>query len=228
MQRKRIITEDGAHSFYVAELDEHYHSIYGAVQESEIVFIRAGLHYLLEEDRQEPIRILEIGFGTGLNALLTLKEVKASQVQIAYTTLEAYPISDGDAKELNFCEHVNANELMPQFLEMHRCDWSSIQSIDSQFEFRKIREKLEDHHPAPESFDLIFFDAFAPSAQPELWTEQVFAKLYASLSPGGVLVTYCAKGSVKRAMKAAGFRLEALPGPKNKREMTRAHKDVTG
>lgn len=221
MKRKLTITEDGSHSLFIEELDEHYHSIYGAIQESKHVFIEAGLQCF--SDKSE-INILEIGFGTGLNALMTLLENEKLTKQIKYTGIEAYPVTIKEANSLNYIQELNIPDFEIQFLELHQSEWERPIKIKSNFTLTKRQEKFENLTLDDNSIDLIYFDAFAPSAQAHLWTEAIFKVLFKSLKSGGILVTYCAKGSVKRTLKSVGFILEALPGPKGKREMTRALK----
>jgi tRNA U34 5-methylaminomethyl-2-thiouridine-forming methyltransferase MnmC len=220
MKRTLVQTEDGASTFFIEALDEHYHSIYGAIQEAQVVFINARLKYF---EYQPEIKILEIGFGTGLNALMTFNYNQGHQ-NIIYHSVEKYPITLEEMKCLNYTEQLQNQVLQPVFQKMHECNWNELVEIESNFHLKKILDTIEGFQPEPNFFDIVYFDAFAPAAQPQLWSEAIFEKMFAALKSGGILVTYCAKGSVKRAMKAAGFKIEALPGPKNKREMTRAIK----
>ncbi len=221
MKRKLVKTEDGAHSFYIEELDENYHSVYGAIQESKIVFINGGLNYF---KNNHTLNILEIGFGTGLNALMTILHHPKYQ-EVNYYGVEYYPITSVEARKLNYTEQLNQDVLQTNFMRMHNCNWGNPTPIAPNFILTKILSKIEHYQPKANFFDIIYFDAFAPSAQPQLWTSEVFEKLYKSLKKGGILITYCAKGAVKRALKGVGFKIEPLPGPKNKREITRAIKD---
>lgn len=221
MKRKRIQTDDGSHSFYVAELKEHYHSVHGAIQESMHVFIEAGLHDM--KPGQE-LNILEVGFGTGLNALLTIAANEKRGHRISYETLEAYPLTMMEIRDLNYCDELGLPALHAAFLRMHDCNWGSPTPVYRNFILTKIRGKLERFIPKPGKYDLVYFDAFAPRVQPEMWSEEVFSSLFKGMRKGSVLVTYCAKGSVKRALRTAGFDVESPPGPKGKREMTRAVK----
>lgn len=217
-----IQTADGSHSLYLKELDEHYHSIHGAIQESIHVFIHAGFNYFQEK---QALSILEVGLGTGLNALLTLIETKKSGKNIHYTSLEAFPLDLNVVQQLNYPALLNAAELKDSFLFMHSCDWNVKQQITSGFTFRKLLTKVQECN-FDEQYNLIYFDAFGPRVQPEMWVEEVFAKIYAVLNSNGVLVTYCAKGEVKRTLKKVGFLVETLPGPPGKREMIRAIKVI--
>jgi len=209
-----ITTEDGSHSIYNPDLKEHYHSTHGAIQESRHVFVEAGLNEVRKT--KTAIRILEIGFGTGLNCLLSAIESLEKGLSIEYTSLEPFPLSDHLISLLNYPETLGHGDL---FNLMHSTDQGEL-SITGNFLLHRSRESLLTFLP-PVKYELIYFDAFAPDVQPELWSEAVFQKLFDCLVPGGLLVTYCAKGQVKRNMKKAGFRIERLPGPPGKREMTR-------
>lgn len=218
MKREIITTADGSNSIFVPELDENYHSRHGAIQESEHVFIKAGLKALLSEKLSE-INILEVGFGTGLNAYLTLLAIQSQAgCDVFYTGLEAYPISLSMAQSLNYPSLLNAPANI--FEALHSASWGSLVRITPHFNLLKYNDLLESVALPANKYNLIYDDAFAPNKQPELWTEEIFGKLYESLQTSGFLVTYCAKGSVKRAMRAAGFRVEARQGPIGKREMT--------
>lgn len=222
-RREIVFTEDGSHSIYLPELDEHYHSSHGALRESLHVFIRHGLDEKARENSGE-ISILEMGFGTGLNAWLALCWSLRENCPLRYETLEAYPVDPSAALELNYTAQASAtDEERSLFASLHHAAWNTETEIVPGFRFAKRETTLEDFQTA-QQYDLIFYDAFAPRVQPELWTTAVFEKLFAQLKHGGILVTYCAKGEVKRNMKAAGFSVEALPGPPGKREMTRARK----
>jgi tRNA U34 5-methylaminomethyl-2-thiouridine-forming methyltransferase MnmC len=215
-------TKDGSTTLFVPELNEHYHSVHGALQESLHVFIKMGLEATLE--RQPSVRLLEVGFGTGLNALLTLQHTLISGADVHYDTLEKYPLTPQVVAQLQFNRFILNPELLDFFNPLHTAPWEQPVSITPHFTLRKLETDLEAFAPAPESYDLIYFDAFAPEKQPHLWTDAIFQKMYDCLAPGGTLVTYCAKGSFKRSLKAAGFTVEALPGPPGKREMTRGVK----
>ncbi|MBB6609845.1 tRNA (5-methylaminomethyl-2-thiouridine)(34)-methyltransferase MnmD [Pontibacter sp. Tf4] len=217
-------TKDGSNTLYVPELNEHYHSVHGALQESQHVFIKHGLEHALEQKRD--VKILEIGFGTGLNAILTLPFALAQQAFIQYDTLEKYPLTAEVVEQLHFEQFILNPELLDYFKKMHAAPWNVPADLSPYFTLQKIHETLEEFCPPDAYYDVIYFDAFAPEKQPELWTKEVFAKLYKAVRPGGALVTYCAKGAFKRNLKAAGFTVEALPGPPGKREMTRGTRPV--
>jgi tRNA U34 5-methylaminomethyl-2-thiouridine-forming methyltransferase MnmC len=214
-------TQDGSHSVFSPTFGVSYHSKYGAIQESQHVFIAAGL--LEKASTQKDISILEIGWGTGLNALMTLVEAERRQLTIHYTGVENYPLSLEEASALNYPEELEVSEKREVFEEMHRMPWGEPQTLSPNFSFTKLRQKFQDL-TIKDSFDVIYFDAFSPSAQPELWETAVLGIMYDALKTDGILVTYCAKGAVKRALKSLGFSIEALPGPPGKREMTRAKK----
>ncbi len=217
-------TNDGSNTLYVPDLNEHYHSVHGALQESQHVFIKHGLEYALEQKRD--VKILEVGFGTGLNAILTLPYALSQQAFIQYDTLEKYPLTTEVVERLHFEQFILNPEQLDYFKQMHASPWNEPADLSPYFTLQKIHETLEEFSPPDAYYDVIYFDAFAPEKQPELWTEEVFAKLYKAVRPGGVLVTYCAKGAFKRNLKAAGFIVEALPGPPGKREMTRGTRPV--
>lgn len=224
MQRHLVTTSDGSHSIYVPALDEHYHSRHGAIQESLHVFLKMGWDALPKE--KATIDILEIGFGTGLNALLTAFRATDESKQVRYATVEAFPLSAEEYLSLNYGEETLRPDATKLLRDLHEAKWESLEQVLPGFDIWKMEGKIEAFEP-PFPVDLIFFDAFAPNKQPELWTEEVFAKMHCNLKPGGLLVTYCAKGDVKRAMKAAGFRIEKVAGPPGKREMIRGWKDGT-
>jgi tRNA U34 5-methylaminomethyl-2-thiouridine-forming methyltransferase MnmC len=229
MQRKLILTSDGSHTISLPELNVTYHSIHGAIQESKHVFIEAGLKGLIPINTTA-LNIFEVGFGTGLNALLTIIEAERLQKRINYEAVEQFPLDANETVSLNYCKQLDREDLQPVFDELHSSEWEKKTNIINGFSFKKskcsllnlpVRQAGSETHGA---FDLIYFDAFAPGVQPELWTKEIFEKMFAMLRPGGVLVTYSSKGEVRRAMQAAGFVVEKLPGPLRKREMVRAVK----
>lgn len=214
-------TADGSHTLFVPELNETYHSIHGAIQESQHVFIKNGLHYF---NNKETINILEIGFGTGLNALLTLLATENSSQMVNYVSLEKFPLPNELVQQLNYPTQLKIKATQTTlFNQLHACEWNKITPITNNFNLLKIEEDLANLQITT-TFDLIYFDAFAPEKQAELWTAEIFLKIYDFLKPKGILVTYCAKGVVKRTIKSVGFQLETLPGPPGKREMIRAVK----
>lgn len=218
MQTKRISTEDGSDSLYVVELDETYHSIHGAIQESQHVFINNGLGYYLSRHHPEKIDILEFGFGTGLNALLTIGQTK--NIQTSYTSLEKYPVSQRLAKELNYGEVLHLEDEFTRFIS---CPWETWYHHNEAFCLLKLEVDFLQFEPE-DQYDLVYFDAFAPSKQPELWTLEILDKCYRALRKDGVFVTYSAKGQLRRDLQSLGFTVERLPGPPGKFEMLRAVK----
>ena len=223
MKREIIQTADGSGTIFLPEWNEHYHSKHGAIQEARHVFMHTGLEYFLEVHRPERLSVLEIGFGTGLNALLTMIEAEETHIPVQYTGVEAYPVSAAELSALDYAEQVGANQAPHMFRKMHEVAWETEQQVTRYFALEKKKMFFSDISDS-RTFDLIYYDAFGPRVQPELWTEAVFLKMFRLLNKEGVLVTYSAKGSVRRAMQTAGFKVERLPGPPGKREMLRAIK----
>lgn len=227
IMRKRAIrlTADGSTTLELLGAEEHFHSMHGAIQESEHIYIQNGLAKKAEQQTQ--IRIFEMGFGTGLNALLSALYAKENNVRIDYVAIEAYPLEKALTDQLNYPNQLAlSKEKTDLFSDLHACEWEKRHAISPNFTFEKQASKLEDFVFDFPAFDLVFFDAFNPDLQPELWTEAVFKRMYVALNPGALLLTYSAKGKVKRAMKAAGFVVEGIPGPPGKREITRATKPI--
>lgn len=223
MERKIILTGDGSHTIAIPELKVTYHSVHGAIRESQHVFIEAGFRYVPVTLKVSGMYILEVGFGTGLNALLTLIEADKHKCRIHYTAVDLYPLQETEIQPLNYCSQLRLPQYRPLFEKMHQTEWNAMHEIADYFRLTKMKCDLRDF-TAGNPFSLIYFDAFAPGAQPELWTKDVFKKMYSWLLPGGILVTYCSKGAVRRTMQAAGFLVEKIPGPPGKREMLRAIK----
>ena len=215
---KIFITEDGSHSMFSEKHGVSYHSKYGAIQETEHVFINAAFRNQLPTSS---LSILDIGFGTGLNAYMTLLEAATKKVKVKYVGIEAYPISSDIYQQLNYAELLKKDN--SDFQKLHQLDWEEPHAISDYFVFEKRQTHFE-NLDFNNQFDIIYFDAFAPNAQPELWEENLLKKMFAALKTNGVLTTYCAKGVVKRTLKKVGFEIEAIPGPPGKREMTRAIK----
>ncbi|MFV0502200.1 MAG: tRNA (5-methylaminomethyl-2-thiouridine)(34)-methyltransferase MnmD [Bacteroidales bacterium] len=217
-----IITEDGSSSLRRKDLGEGYHSSHGAIAESMHIFINSALNYYKDlNPNQNRINILEIGFGTGLNALLSLSYCQENNIEIYYQSVEKYPLSYDIISKLNYGILVSNQE---DFLKLHNTDWQKEEKIGENFILEKIEGNGENLDYKEDFFDIIYFDAFAPQFEENLWRERMFAKLYSSLKTGGILSTYCCKGDVKRALKSSGFKIEKLPGPKGKREILRAVK----
>ena len=215
-----ITTGDGSHTLVAPFPGEHYHSLHGAVNESLHVYIENGIAALT--GRHE-ISILEVGFGTGLNALLSFYYARSHDLPIRYVTLENYPLDINIASKLNYGYLIGNGG--SDFIRLHKLPWNFENKIEDLFVLEKIETAVENAQ-YDSQFDIVFFDAFGPSYQPELWVQTIFKKMYESLKPGGILVTFCAKGQVKRDMASVGFRIDAIPGPPGKREMIRAYKDV--
>lgn len=218
---KIILSEDGSHTLISEEFRVTYHSSHGSLQESNTIFIHAGLKYLLDKG-YEKISIFEMGFGSGLNALLALLFCKENGTLISYTGIEAYPIPIETAAQLNFPEILQLNAEEAQcFHQMHSKEGLNFGHFAFQKRIGKIEEFQDDS-----TYDIIFYDAFSPESQPHLWQDEIIRKMFSILNPGGILVTYCAKGAFKRVLKGAGFQVEGLPGPIGKREITRASKPL--
>ncbi len=218
MKRELRLTSDGSPTLYVPELDETYHSMHGSVQEARHVFIENGLRFVAAESKQ--VNILEVGFGTGLNALLTAQYAKENALSVHYIGLEAYPVEESIWKEINY---VNEPDASAFYFKMMELPFGETNVCHPNFTLNKIASRIQEW-VSSEKFDLIYYDAFGPKAQPEMWALAIFEKLYALLNPGGAIVTYCAQGQFKRHLKSLGMRVEALPGPPGKREMTRGVK----
>jgi tRNA U34 5-methylaminomethyl-2-thiouridine-forming methyltransferase MnmC len=220
VKREVIQTEDGSKTIRIIELEENYHSIHGALQEANHVFLKYGLKEF--KDRSE-LSIFEMGFGTGLNACLTAIQSQVLEVKIKYHGLEAFPVSQEELIQLEYGTLLG-EENKSLYNALHLAKWNEEVEISERFTLKKIQAAIQDLELQDGMYDLIYYDAFGPRVQNELWSEEIFQKMFNSLKHGGFLVTYCAKGQVKRNMKAVGFAVEPLPGPPGKREMTRAWK----
>lgn len=214
-------TSDGSNTLYTSQFNASYHSVHGALEESKVVFIQLGLQYLAERGYQN-IRLFEMGFGTGLNAALSFQYAGQHGLNLQYTGVEAFPVPTDTIHQANFSA-LFAPPFDETFLELHRLSWNQDHLLEANSHFVKWQTRLEDFS-SENKYDLIYFDAFAPECQPELWTEDVLQKMYNLLDGNGVLTTYCAKGIFKRTLKKVGFHLENHPGPGRKREITRAIK----
>ncbi|QED37819.1 tRNA (5-methylaminomethyl-2-thiouridine)(34)-methyltransferase MnmD [Antarcticibacterium arcticum] len=222
MKREIINTGDGSTTIHLPEWNEQYHSKHGAIREARHVFIEMGLKKCLAKEFPE-ISILEIGFGTGLNALVTWSEVRDREINIKYTGVEAYPVAFGEVEKLNFPNQLAEPDAEEVFKLLHSLEWEIPEGLTPNFSLLKQKKFFADITDVS-LYDLIYFDAFGARVQPELWTEEIFERMFRASKPGGLLVTYAAKGSVRRAMQSAGFIVERLPGPPGKREMLRATK----
>lgn len=212
-------TADGSYTLFVPELDEHYHSVKGALTESEHIFINMGLNH---SSATEP-HVLEIGFGTGLNAFLSLLEAEKTERKVHFTTIERYPLDIEMVRNMNYPEQV-APDHKTEYETLHKAPWETDVHITPFFTLHKIENDFT-RFQFPTGYDVIYFDAFAPEKQPEMWSQDLFNQLYRILNPGGILTTYCAKGVIRRMLQTAGFTVERLPGPPGgKREILRATK----
>jgi tRNA U34 5-methylaminomethyl-2-thiouridine-forming methyltransferase MnmC len=209
-------TSDGSHTLYVPEIDETYHSTHGAIQESSHIFIKEGL----QQCRKQSLNILEIGFGTGLNAFLTAIEAEKSGQEIHYYTLEKFPVPLEKTLQLNYSHQISSNNANALFEKIHKAEWEIDVKIANNFVLKKLHCDFTTYQPDA-TFEVIYFDAFSPEKQPEMWTEEQFQKIYTACNQGAILTTYCAKGAVRRALQAVGFKVERLPGPPGKREILR-------
>lgn len=219
MKREIKITADGSSTIHLPDWNENYHSTHGAIQEAKHVFLKQGLKAVLESE----IAILEIGFGTGLNCFLTFLEAQKRNIYINYVGVEAYPVTKNEYSKLNYVKELKADEFQNVFRDMHTSDWEEKEELSPSFSLTKRKQffkEIEDE----DCFDLVYFDAFGAEHQPDLWSVSIFKKMYKALKLRGVLVTYSAKGSVRRAMQEVGFTVERLEGPPGKREMLRGVK----
>lgn len=216
MKRTVEITADGSPTISIPDMKVTYHSKHGAVQESLHVFINAGFNVVLEKFAKEEISIFEMGLGTGLNALLTMQAAQQQRRKVYYYAVEKFPLTKEEYKQMDYGEKTG-------LMKLHEAEWEANVAHTNFFTLHKSQTGLAEANPE-RKFHLIYFDAFAPSAQPELWTKEIFELMLSILVDEGVLVTYCSKGDVRRAMLAAGFLVEKLQGPPGKREMLRAVK----
>ena len=215
---KLQLTADGSHTLYVPEMDEHYHSVNGAVQESLHVYIEAGLN----QCKKQTINVLEFGFGTGLNAFLTIIEAEKRNLRVNYTTIEKYPLPTSITNQLNYTKEVS-EKFRSCFDKIHSCEWGNFVNISDNFQIKKVQTDFSDFK-FEDKYDVVFYDAFAPDKQSDVWSQSIFNKIFEHTNPESILTTYCAKGNIRRMMQAAGFQTERIPGPPGKREMLRARK----
>ena len=217
--RRIITTNDGSHTLLVPELNEQYHSIHGAIKEAEHVFLKMGLDEFVRSNKVS-VNVFEVGFGTGLNALLSAQWATSKQKKLAYTSIEKFPVSKKEFQQLNYGNIVHGSEIYTKITD---AKWNDFTTISNAFKLRKLKLDLR-KDTLPNGFDVVFFDAFAPNKQPELWDTLVFEKIYGIMSENSLMVTYCCQGQAKRNMISAGFEVEKVPGPPGKREMLRARK----
>jgi len=217
-----IYTEDGSHTLYLKEINETYHSRHGAIQESMHVFIKNGLRHYLSTSAKKRIHIFELGLGTGLNALLTALEAEKFKCHIDYEVIEPYPVPADLCGQLNYPEKIPRPGIEKLMMNIHGMDWGVVQPLGHFSTIRKEKILFEDYQPGKEGFDILYYDAFAPGKQPEIWESSLLEKAYRMLIAKGILVTYCAQGKFKRDLRNIGFQVETLIGPPGKKEMIRA------
>ena len=213
------MTSDGSTSIHLTEWDESYHSKHGAIQEAQHVFIENGLSIF----KGQSVSVLEIGFGTGLNAFITFLESKKTNQSIEYVGVEGFPVAAEEVLQMNYVKRLNADEYEMEFKYMHKAEWENTVTINPNFRLTK-RKQMFAAIADVNQFDLIYFDAFGYRVQPELWSVEIFTIMYAALKSGGILVTYACRGPIKRALIEVGFQIEKLAGPPGKREMLRGRK----
>ncbi|MCC5924278.1 MAG: tRNA (5-methylaminomethyl-2-thiouridine)(34)-methyltransferase MnmD [Crocinitomicaceae bacterium] len=232
MERKIITTRDGSKTIHFPEINESYHSQHGALQEALHVFIKSGLsHYLTNNPEKSTLSILEVGWGTGLNAILTFDFMQQNfpDLKVNYYGLEAYPVSMEEIHALKYVELDTIKNHRQAYLAMHEAKWNEVASINSNFSLQKLKITIQDWQTITDTkphVDLIYFDAFGPRVQPEMWTPAIFEFLFQLTKENGVFVTYCSKGQVRRDLIAAGFDMEKIAGPPGKREMLRGLKKI--
>ena len=220
MEREIKMTSDGSQTLYVPELDEHYHSVHGAIQESDHVFIDKGIDALFLKE----VKVLEVGIGTGLNCLLTALWSDKHQLKVHYTGIDPFPVSEELNKSLNYPSQIKSNKAQEYFDKIVESLWEDPITVHDQFVLTKKEQRIEDFE-SDQLYDIIYFDAFGPNSQKELWEYHILEKVYRLMSKKGIFVTYCAKGQLKRDLNAIGYNVETLKGPPGKREMTRARKN---
>lgn len=219
MKREIITTEDGSVTIHLPEMNETYHSKFGAIQEAYHVFIQNGLDLC----KGKPVSILEIGFGTGLNSFITYLEAVKTGQAINYVGVEAYPVIPQEAAQLNYVQQLNAVEHEQVFKAMHAAEWGTTLELNVNFKLLKRKQFFHEINDE-DKFDIIYFDAFGYPSQPELWSIEIFKKMFNALKSGGILTTYACRGVIKRAMQEAGFITQKKPGPPGKREILMATK----
>jgi tRNA U34 5-methylaminomethyl-2-thiouridine-forming methyltransferase MnmC len=216
-----IDTSDGSHSIYIPALNETYHSSHGAITESIHVFIKAGLNEYSQQFKPQEINVFEVGFGTGLNALLAMQWAAENKVKLNYHSIEQFPVAEEVYQKLNYGKLSGNKEA---FLKIHQAAWDKEVPIAENFLIKKIYASWNDFALAEKAYQIVFYDAFAPGKQPEMWDIELLQKSYNGLKENGMLVSYCARGQFKRDLKSCGFVVETLPGPPGKKEMVRGRK----
>ncbi len=219
-----IITGDGSHTLYLKDLNETYHSRHGAIQESLHVFIKNGLRYYISASRKKEIHLFEMGLGTGLNALLTAIEAQKFKCPVYYEVIEPFPVPPAFYNQLNYPSQISQNEKEQLFVDIHQVEWGVENRLSDYFIIKKDKILFEKFSPEKNRYDILFYDAFAPGKQPDIWDPVLLHKAYEMLVSKGILVTYCSQGKFKRDLKEMGFQVEVLIGPPGKKEMVRAIK----
>lgn len=225
MKRSIITTKDGSKTIRMEDWDEHYHSTHGALQEAMHVYIKAGLEYYKQQNNPKELRVLEAGFGTGLNALLTAKWAEENQIELKYTALEAYPLGFDEVEALDYQKLTGNPKAEEVFDRIHKAEWEQWSVISETFALCKKQLFFSEFNLENQA-DVIFYDAFGPRVQPELWETKSFEGFYKAMTPGGVFVTYCVKGTARRALQAIGLNMEIIEGPPGKRHMMRGIKST--
>jgi len=229
-----IFTKDGSHSLWMPALDETYHSRHGAIQESKHIFIQHGLLHWLNNQAPSSVNLLEVGLGTGLNVLLTHLALLTKPVHTTYTGLEPYPIPWQYIRRFNYAAQLAQQKNCPitykglqaTFEKLHQGAATSFCKLSDYFLLKKSNRSLQDFSAPPNTFDIVYFDAFSPNKQPAMWSVDLLQKVYHMMKHHGIMVTYCAQGKLKRDLKRLGMHVESLPGPPGKKEMTRARKEI--
>jgi len=220
-----ITTDDGSHSLYVPHLDETYHSSFGAITESEHIFIESGLHHFCHSNPQaSQVSIFELGFGTGLNALLSYRYALQTHIEVKYISIESDPLPLDFAMTLNYPALIDFKGSGDIFRALHESSWDQTIQLVEFFSIKKIHRPVEHFEGQQDMVEVIYFDAFAPGIQPAIWSREILQMMFDMIKVGGVLVTYCVQGQFRRDLKAVGFHVEKLPGPPGKREIVRAVK----
>lgn len=220
MKKELRITADGSHTFYVEELDEQYHSMHGSIAEAEHIFINSGL--LNKVKQKQAFKIFEVGMGTGLNVYLTAIAAAKNKLNLEMHSIEAYPVDVEEVHLLNYPQQLRASEEL--FYQIHKSKWEELISLNANLSLKKIKADIRDYS-FEGLYDVVYYDAFAPEKQAEMWEKEIFKKIFRAMETDGILLTYCVKGVIRRLLAEVGFEIEKLPGPKNgKREMLRAIK----
>ena len=222
MALKIIQTSDGSHTIYDESLNETYHSIHGSINESNHVYVNAGLKQFIYESRKKHVNILEVGFGTGLNFLLLYDFLKKRNIKVHYHTIEPNPLNDSVLEKLNFSKIIGSVDEI--FKIIHKSKTDELVEIDKKITFLKSVDTIENIKLKERKYDIIFFDAFAPSKQPDIWSYNNLNKIHSSMGEDSILVTYCSSGKFKKTLHDLGFKVEVLDGPKGKKEMVRVRK----